>query len=355
MMSRKIEIRAETRSSTPLRALTRRSTLKGGLALGAGFTVGTFAIVGKASAAPITMRFGSDSPINAPHTLSAKVMKEMVEKGTEGRVKVDIFPDGQLGGSMTEMNAIKSGTQDALVTAVTILSTAVPEVDVYSLPFLYKDTEEVLRIAKGPFGAKLTPKMNEAFACEVLGYTSDGSTELWTRKRPIKVPEDLNGMKMRIGPSKIARDTMLAFGAIPTVLDIDAVYTSLQTGLVDGTPQTRPDVIELKIYQVTKYLSLGNIYTLPNMLMVSNKFMEKLTPHDQDVVRAAGPPACDAQKDAVLASEKASLGFLQEKGIELVPITDMKAFRDKVEVVYKQAGDRIGAELIAEARKLTTT
>jgi len=355
MMSRKIGIRAETKGSSSARALTRRSTLKGGLALGAGFTLGTFAIIGKASAAPISFRFGSDSPIGAPHTKSAVVMKELVEKGTEGRVEVTIFPDSQLGGGQAMANAVKSGTLDAVVTAVSVLAPAVPEVDVYCLPLLYKDSDEVLRIASSPFGAKLTPKMNDAFGCEVVGYTTDGSTEMWGRKRAIRTPKDIVGLKMGVSTSRIQRDTMLAFGAIPTVLHIDDQYTSLQTGLVDGTSMTRPDVVELKIYQVTKYVTLTNLYSMPNMLMVSKKFLEKLTPADQDVVRAAGKPSCDAQKDAVLDLEKSALDFPKGKGIVLVPVEDMKAWRDKVDVVYKQAGDRLGADLIAGARKLASS
>src|SRR6266567_2250673 len=97
MASKQIMSSGDTKavSSDPL--ITRRSTLKGGLALGAGLTAGAFGIVGRASAAPVTMRFGSDSPIGAAHTKSAVVLKDLVEKGTSGRVQVTIFPDGQLG------------------------------------------------------------------------------------------------------------------------------------------------------------------------------------------------------------------------------------------------------------------
>jgi TRAP-type transport system periplasmic protein len=354
-MSMKMGIRTSTNARAARRSLTRRDALKGGLALGAGISVGTFAIIGKASAAPVTLRFGSDSPMGAPHTKSALVMKELVESRTSGRVQVTVFPDGQLGGNMVMTNAIKAGTLDAVVTAVSIISPAVPEIDVFSLPFLYQDTIEALRVANGPFGAKLTPKVNAAFDCEVVGYTTDGVTELYTKAHPVKKPEDMIGLKVGVSSSKIQRDTMLAFGGIPTVMDITANYTSLQTGLINATAKSRPDVIELKLYQVTKYLTLLNFYSMPNLLLVSKKFLSKLTPQDQDVVREAGLPACEAQKEAVLESEKSSLGFLTGHGIEKVEIENAQAFRDKVSNVYKETGDRIGAELVAEARKLAST
>ncbi len=350
-MSRQINFRAQTN----VRSLTRRSALKGAAALGAGLAVGPFAIIGGASAAPIMMRFGSDSPIGAPHTKSALVMKKLVEKGTSGRVQVTVFPDAQLGGGPAMTNSIKSGSLDAVVTAVSTISPAVPEIDVFSLPFLYTDAVEALRVANGPFGVKLAPRVNAAFDCEVVGFTTDGVTELWTKPHPVKKPEDLVGLKVGVGTSKIQRDTMLAFGAIPTVLDITANYTSLQTGLINSTTKTRPDVIQLKMYQVVKYLTLTNLYSMPNLLIVSKKFLDKLTPQDREVVRDAGLPACEAQKEAVLASAKEALGFLRDHGIETVEVENVQAFRDKVSGVYKDTGDRIGTEFVAEARKFAGT
>jgi TRAP-type transport system periplasmic protein len=330
------------------RAITRRHALKGGLALGAGLA--PFAIIGRASAAPITMRFGSDSPIGAAHTKSAVVLKEFVESHTSGRVEVTIFPDGQLGSNGPMTNSVKAGTLDAVVTDVTYISTAVPEADVFNLPFLYTDTLQVLRFAGSAVGNKLKPKISEAFACEVLGFATDGSRNLWNSKHPIKTPADITGLKMGVQPSKIQRDTILAFGGIPTVVAFNQLYTALQTGLIDGSDKAFADMIELKFYQVTKYLTLTSHYSIVNVLIVSKKFMDKLTPQDQEVVRAAGRPAVDAQVEEILTGEKAALAFLQEKGLQVFKMESPKAFSEKMEAVYKDAADRIGAELIAQAR-----
>jgi len=252
MTSKQIEDRADTKGGASGRPLTRRNTVKGGLALGAG----AFGIIGRAAAAPVTMRFGSDSPIDAAHTKSAVVFKDMVERGTDGRVQVTIFPDGQLGSNGPMTNSVKAGTLDAVVTDVTYISTAVPETDVFNLPFLYTDTQQVLRFANGPVGTRLKPKINEAFACEVLGFATDGSRNLWNSKRPIRTPADIAELKMGVQPSKIQRDTILAFGGIPTVVAFNQLYTALQTGLIDGSDKAFADMIELKFYQVTKYLTL---------------------------------------------------------------------------------------------------
>jgi tripartite ATP-independent transporter DctP family solute receptor len=333
------------------RAVTRRHALKGGLALGVGLA--PFGIIGRASAAPITMRFGSDSPIGAAHTKSAVVLKNFVETHTSGRVEVTIFPDGQLGSNGPMTNSVKAGTLDAVVTDVTYISTAVPEADVFNLPFLYTDTLQVLRFAGSAVGDKLKPKISEAFACEVLGFATDGSRNLWNSKRPIKTPVDVTGLKIGVQPSKIQRDTVLAFGGIPTVVAFNQLYTALQTGLIDGSDKAFADMIELKFYQVTKYLTLTSHFSIVNVLIVSKKFMDKLTPQDQDVVRAAGKPAVDAQVEEILTGEKAALAFLQEKGLQVFKMENPKAFAEKMEAVYKDAADRIGAELIEQARRFS--
>jgi TRAP-type transport system periplasmic protein len=333
------------------RAITRRHALKGGLALGAGLA--PFVISGRASAAPVTMRFGSDSPIGAAHTKSAVVLKDFVESHTSGRVEVMIFPDGQLGSNGPMTNSVKAGTLDAVVTDVTYISTAVPEADVFNLPFLYTDTLQVLRFAGSAVGEKLKPKISEAFACEVLGFATDGSRNLWNSKHPIKTPADIAGLKMGVQPSKIQRDTILAFGGIPTVVAFNQLYTALQTGLIDGSDKAFADMIELKFYQVTKYLTLTSHYSIVNVLIVSKKFMDKLTPQEQEVVRAAGKPAVDAQVEEILTGEKAALAFLQEKGLQVFKMENPKAFSEKMEAVYKEAADRIGAELVAQARSFS--
>jgi len=131
----------------------------------------------------------------------------------------------------------------------------------------------------------------------------------------------------------------------------DQLYSALQTGLVDGSDKAFADMIEIKFYQVTKYLTLTRHYSIVNVLIVSKKLMDKLTPEDREVVRAAGKPAVDAQVAEILNGEKAAIAFLQEKGIQIFEMEDPKAFSAKMEAVYKEAADRIGADLIEQARK----
>jgi tripartite ATP-independent transporter DctP family solute receptor len=351
MARERTEVQTKAGSRSAGAPCTRRHVLRRGLDLGAALGVGAPAIVRRAAAAPFTLRFGSDSPLAAPHTKSALVFKNLVESRTSGRIEVRIFPDGQLGGNGPMTNSVKAGSLEAVVVDVGHISVAVPEADVFNLPFLYRGTEQVLRFANGPIGERLKPRINEAFNCEVLGWASDGSANLFNGKHAIRTPADVVGLKLGANASKTLRDAILALGATPTVLEITAMYTSLQTGLIDGTQMNLTDMIALKLYQVTKYLTVTNHYSMPTMLIVSKKFLDRLSPEDQAIVREAGKPAVDAQVEGILAAEKTELAFLQERGIQVFAPESIKAFSDKMEMVYKNAADRIGTDLVNEARR----
>jgi tripartite ATP-independent transporter DctP family solute receptor len=331
--------------------ISRRSAIKSGIALGAGITAASI-IGSKASAQSTMLRFGSDSPIGAPHTASAIALKNEIEAKTSGRIQVVIFPDSQLGTNQVMLNSVKAGTLDGMVTDAAVVSAGVPGVDVFNLPFLFKDTAHALRAANGAVGAKLKPAIDEAFACEVLGWATDGARNMFNGKHPIKTPADLQGLKMRVQPSKIQRDTYLAFGALPTPVAFAEVYTALQTGVIDGSDHAVVDMLELKLYQVTKYLTLTRQFSIIGLLVVSQKLMSRLTPADQDIVRAAGKLAAAAQVKAVLDNESKALDELKSHGLQVIEPDDKKAFADKVQSVYTDNADRVPPDMIQLVKSL---
>ncbi|BCJ89623.1 ABC transporter substrate-binding protein [Terrihabitans soli] len=330
--------------------LTRRSVLTG-LTVGAGLAVTKLNIIGRANAADtITMKYGSDSPMSAPHTKSAVVMKELVEERTKGRVKVTIFPDGQLGSNDEMTNAVKAGTLDAVTTDTSVMSSAVAQADIFNLPFLFGDTRKALAAANGDVGTYLKPMFNKAFNIETVGFATDGARNYWNSKRLIKGPEDMKGLKMRASSSKIQRDTFSRLGAIPTPVSFSETYTALQTGVIDGGDHAPVDMVEMKIYQVTKFMTLTHHINIVSVLVVSDKFMAKLTPEDQDIVRAAGKEAADAQVEAVLAKENEAIAELKAKGIEMYQPETTKPFADLIQAVYASNEERVTKDLLDKAR-----
>ncbi len=347
-----------TRDAFPLRrfghrsinGISRRDALKGA-ALGAAAATGAAFSIGSATADTITMRVGSDSPIDAPHSLSVVRLKEGVERLTEGRVKVEIFPNSQLGDNAAMSTSVKSGTLDAVMSDAAQLSLSVPSADVFNLPFLFKDTPQVLRAANGELGAKLKPKFETAYNCEVVGWATDGSRNMWNGKRPIRKPQDMQGLKMRGAEgSKILRETYLAMGAIPTPIAFNETYTGLQTGVIDGGDMPVIDMLEFKLYQVTKYLTLTRHFSIIGVFIVSKRFLSRLSPADQQAVRDSGKSGADEQVKTVLAGEAAAVEELKTKGMQVFEMEDRNAFVAKIQPVLTEATARVGADMMEMAR-----
>ncbi len=330
--------------------ISRRDALKG-VAVGAAAMAGSVLGAGAVKADTITMRLGSDSPIDAPHSLSVVRLKEGVEKLTEGRIKVEIFPNSQLGDSTAMTTSVKSGTLDGVVTAAANLALAVPSADVLNLPFLFKDALQELNAANGELGAKLKPRLEASFNCEVVAWATDGSRNMWNGKRPIRRPEDMQGLKMRgAAASKILRDTYLALGAIPTPLAYGETYTGLQTGVLDGGDMPVIDMLEFKLYQVTKYLTLTRHFSPPVAFIVSKRFLGRLSPADQQIVRDSAKIGADEHVKTVFAKEAAALEELKARGMQVFEMDDRNAFVAKVQPVLAEATARVGADMMELAR-----
>ncbi len=338
-----------TKRMTP--GVSRRELFKFSVASVA--ATGTVAIARKGrAAAAISMRVGSDSPPNDQHTIALVKFKEIVEAKTSGRISVSIFPSAQLGDNVAMNNAIKAGTLDANYTDVGVLSLGAPKVDVVSLPFLFESRDAALHALYGRLGAALKPDIEQAFQARIFGWGSDGVRNMWNGRRPIHSVADVKGLKMRVQASQVQKDTYAALGALPTPIAFSELFTALQTKVVDGADVPVADLISLKFYQVTKYLTMTRHVPILDAFMVSAKFLAKLPPGDADIVAEAGRTASDYQAKVDADEEGKMIEELKAKGIEIVETIDRKPFMDAVAPVYDTAIKRFGgSEIIDLARQ----
>jgi TRAP-type transport system periplasmic protein len=331
-------------------SISRRGLIRFGAAASTMSVLG-IGTTGQAADA-ITMRVGSDSPPGDQHTVALNKFKEIVEAKTGGRISVKIFPSAQLGDNVAMNNAIKAGTLDANFTDVGVLSVGAPKVDVVSLPFLFESREAALRALYGELGSALKPDIEQAFQARIFGWGSDGLRNMWNGRRPIHTVADVKGLKMRVQASQLQKDTYSALGALPTPIAFSEVYTALQTKVVDGADLPVADMISLKFYQVTKYLTLTRHVPILDAFMVSSKFLAKLSPTDTDIVAEAGRNASDHQAKVDADEEAQTMTDLKSKGIEVVETIDRKSFIDAVGPVYDTAVKRFGdSKLIELARQ----
>jgi tripartite ATP-independent transporter DctP family solute receptor len=335
------------------RLISRREAIKLGLLTTSGAAVaGLVGTTRRARAAAVEMKLGSDSPAGHPFNVGLEVMKKEIESKSQGRITATIYPDAQLGGEEAMTSGLKIGSIDALFASTGVLSSSVPELGIFDLPFLFRDVDQMLRAANGPIGARYKAKIESAVGAELIGSGATGSRNMWNSKRAIRTPQDVKGLKMRTQSSRIQQDTYIAFAALPTVVPFVEVYTALQTGVVDGADIGISDIIPLKFYQVMKHMTMTRHFFINNPFLISTKFLQKLSKEDQEIVREAGRKAVAAEVQTDKDIEKSGIGELRQKGIQIIEPEDRAAFVKLAEPVQAKHADRLGGpELLKLARE----
>ena len=281
-----------------------------------------------AHAQQVTLKVGHDSPTDFPYQAGAEYFKKEVEEKTQGRVKVEIFPNAQLGDEGTMVAGLKIGSVDAVYTSTAPVSEFVQEIDIFNLPFLFKDLDHSLRVANGPVGDALKAKIDPLIGGVVAGWGSIGERDMWNSKHPIKSIADLKGLKMRTQQSAIQKDTYAALGAQPTPMPFSELFTALQTGVVDGADNGPIDILSEKFYEVTKYLTLTNHFIVIVPMLVSDKALAKLTPEDKTVVLAAAKKSTQVMSEEAKKKNQGAIEKLKGRGLEVFTLGDAerKAF-----------------------------
>ena len=325
------------------RNLRLRGLISTGFWLAVAFTI--FAASSSTGTAQVVMKLAFGSP-PGPNALSeaGDWFKQQVETKTEGRVKVQIYPSNQLGDEMTMMNGLKVGAVDGTYIVFAPITSAVPEVDIFSLPFLFKSVDQAIRAANGPIGDFLKPKIEAAIGAKVACWASMGERNMWDSKRPIHTLDDLKGLKMRVMQSPVQVDTYTALGAAATPMAFGEVYTALQTGVIDGADAGPADVEIEKFYQVTKYMTLTHHNFLINPMLISTGFLSKLSPQDQELVLDLGKQSCEIVTKVSKQQNADYLEKLKSQGIQVFdfPDADRKAFFDAIHSVYDKNAEKVG-------------
>jgi tripartite ATP-independent transporter DctP family solute receptor len=301
----------------------------------------------------VTLKFAHDSPTSSPYQKAAEEFKAQVEEGTGGRVTVNIFPAAQLGEESVAINGLKSGAVDATIVNVPSLEPAVEELQLFFLPFLFKDEAQALRVTQGPVGQRMADAIKQKVGAETLGWGSIGEAVLANTVRPVSTPADMQGLKIRTSTSAIATQTYEALGALPAQLAFGELYQGLQSGIVDGLDSGVVDIVDLKFYQVVDNVTLLKQFVRLAPVLVSDTSLAKLSEDDQKVVRDAGKAAAAAELAEVQNQAKAAVEMLPDEGVQLVELDDTQrqAFVDAVAPVYERNVEAVGGQaLIDEVR-----
>ena len=279
--------------------------------------IGAAAVTPTATAQDIqerTIRFGYLNNVDHPVGMGVTKFAELVAAKSGGKMQVKGFPANQLGTEQQQTSALQGGVQEMQAPATTSLVGIVKDYGVIDFPFTVSNNAQAFAFVDGPLGKALLEKLPEKGLIG-LTYWDLGFRNVTNSKRPITKPEDLDGLKLRVIPNPVFLDTFKAFKANPVPMSFSELYTALETKTVDGQENPYSVILSNKFYEVQKYVSGTNHVYGANIILVSRKFWDKLSPAEQKIMQDAALEARDYQRQVSRAAADSAVGELTAKGM----------------------------------------
>ena len=309
------------------------------------------AFAGPAGAqSPIVIKFSHVVAPNTPKGMAADKFKELAEKYTGGKVKVEVYPNSQLYKDKEELEALQLGAVQMLAPSISKFGPiGVREFEVFDLPYILPNLDALRKVTNGPIGEKLF-KLLEPKGIIGLAYWDNGFKEMSANKKLI-APEDYKGLKFRIQSSKVLDAQFRALGAIPQVMAFSEVYQALQTGVVDGQENTPSNMYTQKMHEVQKYTTLTNHGYIGYAVIVNKAFWEGLPADIRTELNKAMKEATELNNSQSAKENQDALNAMKASGkTELITLTKDQdaAMRKAMAPVYNEVGNRVGKALIEE-------
>jgi len=289
---------------------------------------------------PIVIKLGNVQPADMPVNIGLRKFADMVAEKTKNQIQVQVFPASQLGTEQEILEGVQLGTIHMFEGSTGSVGRFLPELEAFAAPYVWRDSDHMLKVVRGPIGASLADRLVKAKGMRILdlGWLF-GNRHLTTKAKAINKPEDLKGMKIRVQPTAIYLDTIRAMGANPTPMDWKEVYLGLQSGVIDGQENPPSVIYSAKLFEVQKYVMLTGHITQNQAIVINDKFYRGLSPAFQKILLESAIEAGNFQNELVVKQEKVDLDRLKEKGMTVVQ-PDVKAFREATKDVYKKFAEK---------------
>jgi tripartite ATP-independent transporter DctP family solute receptor len=287
-------------------------------------------------------------PLGYPTVEAVQEMGRKLDQATGGRLTIEMYASMVLGGEKQVIEQAQVGAIQLARVSVGTLGPVVDDLNVFSLPFLFRNTAHMEKVIDGKVGDALLEKITQSGAGLVgLSWMDAGARNMYNTKKPIRTLEDLKGMKMRVIGNPIFVDMMNALGGNGVAMGYDQVFSALQTGVVDGAENNPPSYVFDNHYQVAKNFTLTEHLIVPEVLVFSRKAWDKLSAADQALIRKFARESQATERKLWVAKEKEAYDKMQQAGIVPVQISDKRPFQAAVKPVWDKYGSKY-AELIKE-------
>ncbi len=280
------------------------------------------------SFAAMTIKLGVVTKPGSAQNIVAEKFKELIEQRSNGDIKVKIFHSASLGNETEILQQIQMGTVEMGVITGGPFDTFDPIVRVINYPFLFKDNDQADKILDGPLGKEILKSL-ESSGFKGLCFSENGFRNLTNNKRPVKSPEDVKGLKIRVMASALHKAIWQTLGANPTPMPWP-IYTELEQGVIDGQENPLWVLVVYKFYEIQKYMTLTRHVYSPHIDVASLKWWKTLKPDTRDMIQKAIYEAAVFQRKDNRSKNAARLKLLKEKGMQVEEHPDLAAFRAKV-------------------------
>jgi C4-dicarboxylate-binding protein DctP len=302
---------------------------------------------------PIVIKFSHVVSVDTPKGKAAERFKELAEKATKGRVKIELYPNSTLYKDKEELEALQLGAVQMLAPSLAKFGPlGVKEFEVFDLPYIFPTKDVLYRITEGSIGKDLMKKL-EPKGIVGLGFWDNGF-KVMSANKPIHLPSDLKGQKLRIQSSKVLDAQMRALGASPQVLAFSDVYQALQTGVVDGTENPPSNLYTQKMHEVQKHVTMTNHGYLGYAVIVNKKFWDGLPADIRKELDGAMKTATKYANAIAQQENDNALEAVKKSGKTTVYQPSEKERAEWLKAllpVQKALEDRIGKDLIANVNK----
>lgn len=299
----------------------------------------------------LQLKFGH--PYNEHHPLAkaAVMFAKIIGQKTDGHIKITVYPNSTIGNPRQVVESMEIGVVDMGLIPTTNVATFYHPLDLFYLPFLFRNREQAYHVSDGPVGQELYAGLLKKTGVRTLGMLESGFRTITTRNTPVHWPKDMKGLKFRVVNNPLNVATFKALGANATPMPIDQVFTGLEQGTVEGQDNPIGNVVAFGFDKVQRYITLSHHQWAGIMLLISNKTWQKLPSKVQTLFKQTAQEVQTWERKELNRKETEYLKAMKAHGMTIIRLTaaQRQAFEQKMQPVWKQFTPEIGEKLIQAA------
>jgi tripartite ATP-independent transporter DctP family solute receptor len=315
------------------------------------FSAGIFVAVTFASSAgfaqqKMVLKASDVHPAGYPTVVAVENLGKKLEAATNGRISVQMYPSMQLGGEKEAIEQAQIGAIAFARVSVGTLGPVVDDLNVFNLPYVFRNTTHMQHVIDGPIGQELLDKVtNSGKGLIGLSWMDAGARNFYNTKKPIKTMADLKGMKVRVMGNPMFVEMANSMGGNGVAMGYDQVFSALQTGVVDGAENNPPSFVFDNHYQVAKFYTVDEHLIVPEMLVFSKKAWDAMSKEDQALLIKFSKEAQQEERKLWDVYEQQAMDKAKAAGIQIIQVSDAdkKAFQDAVKPVWDKYGPKYEA------------